>query len=794
MFKYFIILINLVVFVSCGGFDNPRDPKNICGGISLEDPLKMRSNGVQVISAQNTTEGIQSTISLNLTNCTGFDFSNSNLEINSLENTNIDSFASTVKVNELSPNQDFSAPVNIFLRGSDIGTTDMSYSLDFSTGASGQTHKQIDTIKIPDLKTKVIIDKVVCSISSLNLDSYNATCTMTLKNDGYASTEDLVILLNSINNGASITSDLEQTLASIGGKDKKVNVNFSLSAPDINKTYKLGIQITDKYSNAWSETVSFIISSKDKDISFVSSTIVADQSGDGVLSAGEYAYVKIKIKNTSSQDLYNVSATITAPAGVTLLNPENKLYFGDIESGNSACGNDDEWSLGSCDNDNDDYLKVSLDVSFNNGSQVPFIMNLTDNTGKTRRILGKINTAEPNINLSLYDVELLGDQNRDGLISAGEYAYLKIKVKNTGLSKIFGLTGTVTSTNNNVQIQYYSNNTVLYFWDVYPSNINCGGAFYYTGCSSDPGAYLKVFVSPIHTNGVNIPFVINLTDSMGNNWSFPFEVPTAPPLVDLNISNVIIVSEQVANGRLSTGEYGHLQIKVKNTGTADSITTTGTLTVNNPNVSVSYYSGNTKIYFGTIQKNSARCGYISGLSGYCETSSGNPKIIIGPGVVAGTNLLFTLNLEDAFGNTYTKQFTMTVNSPSLNVTSNYSLMSDSNGNSLIEPGENLYLKLNINNVSPFFGSLLYVTLSEVGTNYLTLTDASSYFGYVNGYESYCGTANGNNMGNCSLSFSNYNRVSVSPITPNNSNINLQAVLRDSFGNTIGTYVYTLQIQ
>jgi hypothetical protein len=799
MFKFFIILMSLVIFESCGGFDNPRDPKNICGGISLEDPFKMRTTGVDVISARNTLDGIESTISLNLMNCTGFDFSGSSLKIMSAENPKFDPVDATISVNELRPNGELGVPIEVFLK--EISSSaDLACEINFSPGTSGQIQKQIEIINVPDLRTKLVVDKVTCNLTSVNLGNYNASCSMTLKNEGHASTEDIIVSLNSINNGASITSSSVHNISSIGGNQATVDVNFNISVPDIESTYSINLQISDKYLNSWSCLSELKVSGDNNSIKFISSEILNDQNGDGVLSSGEYAYVRIKIKNISSDKLLGVKGTVSAGSGVVITYPYSgeEMYFGNMEVNATACGvrYSGSWA-GSCEESYCAHIKVSLSSVFNHGDNIPILINLSDDSGNIWTVPGQISTGIPNINVALDSVEIVGDQNTDGLISSGEYAYLKIKVKNIGVGKVFNLSGTVTSTNNNVQINYYSG-SALYFGDISSSAVRCGtpsSVSYWGSCTYSNYLYLKVTISPLQTNGVNIPFVLNLTDSTGRAWVIPFEVPTQAPSVNLDITNIRIVSEQLTNGRISPGEYAHLQIKVKNTGTGHSIDTTGTLTVNNPNVNISYYSSDTKLYFGVISSNLEKCAYTSNSSGYCSTSSANPKITIGSGVAAGTVLLFTLNMEDDWGNTYTKQFSMTVDSPSLNLTSSYSLISDTSGNGLIEPGEDLYLKLNIDNISPFYGSLLYVTLSELGSNYLALTDPNSYFGYVEGYKNYCGTAvNGSNRGNCSLQFANYNRLSVSPMTPSNINVNLQAVLKDSFGNTIGTYIYVLPIQ
>jgi len=795
-----LFFVFITTFYSCGTvYDNARDPANICGGVTLDDPLNMKSNGIDVVSAVTKVDGIDATVSLKFKNCTGFDFSGSEFEVKADENSYFYAVDQKIKIDSLKPNDPFSTQINITQKSSSsTGDKNLSCLMNFGTGASDQAQSQNEIITIPDLRANIVADSASCNVNTINMNGLNVTCNMTLKNTGYASTDNLNVVLNSVSGGATITSSAIFTFASIGGKDATISLSFDATIPALNTDYTVNVGITDAYSNAWSTTGTFSATGEAAGISIVSAEIFGDQNGDGILSAGEYAYIKIKIKNDSSSKITNLTGTVSTGPGITLTYPYygSKLYFGpSIDGGATACGTDNP-SYGYCNSSYyGDYLKIKLSSVFTEGTPVPLILNLSDDAGNTWQIVTNVATGSPNINVAFDSVTLLGDINEDGVLSAGETVYLQIKVKNTGQVILSGLIGTVSSNNSNVQISYYNSN-VMYFGDIQVGNSSCGDVDYtWPGhCDDSNNFYLKVVLSPIFVNGNQVPFTLNLIDSANRTWAIPFTVNTASPDVNFNISDVMLVSEQTANGKLTPGEYGYLQIKVKNTGTSDAKQTTALLTVNNPNVSVTYYPSNTMLYFGDLDKNIEKCGYANGYNGQCYTDNWNPKILVGASVPNGTSLLFTLTISDALGDTQTRQFNMVVGSTNLSFTSTYSCISDTNGNGVVNSGENFYLKFSLNNASLYYGSGLWMSFVEQGSNYLTIINSSTYFGNINGSNSACGTNANGSAGNCTLSYSSYNRFIVSASAPVGTNIHLVGTLKDSFGNTIGNYSYYIPVQ
>lgn len=797
MNKVFYILVCLTL--SCTNFTNSRDPSNICGGISIEDPLKFRIHSSDIISSENTNEGINLTAKVNLTNCIGFDFSNSSFKAVVTENDYFHETEYEGNIGSLNPNETSYIELNLLAKYKYLNTDREFYiKIDFLNTNNNISHYQEELVSIKNPETNIVVDSITCEPSSLDSAFIVSNCKAVLKNKG-ASTTGVEVILNSITMGASIVSNNVFYFDKFDGNDAIKKISFNAKTKSFLENHVLNLSISDDFNNIFSKNSSFYFYNPNSNIEIVSADIIRDSNDDGNLSAGETAYLKIKVKNNTSKTIEELTATVESGLNISFSYPYNRNYlsFGDIEKGKTACGTYN-YSDDTCNNYYYNYLEITLPHDFEE-TKIPLMLNFLDKNGKKWKTFFSIPTTKLNMSLSHVSTEILNDTNNDKKLSSGETAYLRIKLKNTGNAKIYNLTGVLTSNNNNVSISYYSNEDKMYFGDLAIDESSCGNRNFSKGlCNTMNTYFVKLVLSPVIINGISIPFRLDLTDVSNRVWSIDFNINTVIPDVNINIQNIRLVSEQNSDGKLNSGEYGYLQIKVKNTGSANSIETTGKLTVNNSNVLISYNNQDTQFYFGNVNIGEERCGYSSHVHGSsaCTTDNRNPKITIPSSVPNGTNLLFTLTLENKLQNTYTRQFNFIVGSTNTSINSNYELISDTSGDGIINPGESFYLKFILNNESIHHANNVYLSFSEIGTNYLTLTHTKAYFNELEGKTSKCGTNifSTYDSGKCNLNFTYYNMFSISSETPIGTNISLLGTLKDKYENILATYTYLIPVR
>jgi hypothetical protein len=143
---------------------------------------------------------------------------------------------------------------------------------------------------------------------------------------------------------------------------------------------QVGFKLTVSDQNANQFDLAFSLTLKAIAQTFSVGTVqaAADTNGDGVVSPGETARLEVPlVNNGTSTALGIVGAVSTTQAGVTITDG-NKLYFGSIVSGQTACGATSSTYAGYCDSGSSVLLSIRVDSSVPVGTRVDFQLKVSD--------------------------------------------------------------------------------------------------------------------------------------------------------------------------------------------------------------------------------------------------------------------------------------------------------------------------------------------------------------------------------------------------------------------------------
>jgi hypothetical protein len=388
----------------------------------------------------------------------------------------------------------------------------------------------------------------------------------------------------------------------------------------------------------------------------VAATPVGDSNGDGALSPGESAGMRVKIRNAGTVDLSDLTGTLsTEMDGITIAQGES-LWFGNLRKGDTACGHrtrDD--SPGTCYSGASDYPRVTVDQGVAPGTTVPFVLTLTDGREARFRVDFPLVVTAIDQGFRVTRATVLGDTNGDGELSPGETGALRVEVKNLGGSKALGVTGTLTAADPRVAVATW---TILRFGDLGPGEVACGpkessGAE--GSCYTSPANYPRVTLDPSIPAGTTLVFTLDLVDVYQNRFSLPFTL-VAPPIDQaFAVTQVTVLGDQSRSGALGPGEEAELRVEVANLGGARAVGIVGDLTSDEAGVVIAGGSG---VAFGEIRGGETACGHraTSSSPGACYSGTGYYPRVTLPATRPPAPLTLRLGLVDAYGNRFPLTF------------------------------------------------------------------------------------------------------------------------------------------
>jgi hypothetical protein len=274
----------------------------------------------------------------------------------------------------------------------------------------------------------------------------------------------------------------------------------------------------------------------------VAVTEAANGNADGKVNPRESHYLDVRVKNGGTSKVLGLTASLTTTnshvtidTGTRTLGDLTAGYYATLTYGSSSSASSARLLYSS-------YLdtkafKFTVSETCPTGTNIAFTVTFTDSWGNTWTDTFEVPVvgtgASIAINTPVSDnvsVKEAANGNADGKVNPRESHYLDLRVKNSGTSKVLGLTATITTTNSHVTIDegtrtlgdltagYYK--TLTYD---YSSSYALDARLLYSSYL-DTKAF-KFTVSETCPTGTNIAFTVTFTDSWGNSWTDTFEVP-----------------------------------------------------------------------------------------------------------------------------------------------------------------------------------------------------------------------------------------------------------------------------
>ncbi len=300
-------------------------------------------------------------------------------------------------------------------------------------------------------------------------------------------------------------------------------------------------------------------------------------------------------------------------------------------------------------------------------------------------------------------VEIVGDDNADGVLNPGESASVAITLFNKGGDRS-GVRIAVSAAVTGVSVESDSS----YCGTATSSGmVQCGG--------------VGIEVAP----GTTVPLTVEVTDEDGAVGTLTTELLVTSTAAEPVVGAVEVTSDSNGDGILSPGETGSVQVTIFNGGTSelnglrfDATTTTPGATLTNEN---SHYCGNP----GPLK--SVSCSPID--------------VELSTEVTPGTLLELKLALRDEVGATWPLVTTLEIRaSGAAPYVLDVDVVNDTNEDQVLNPGETAELRITLGNAGTSDADGVRFTLSSKDNTAITVPGTGT---------TYCGTLNADSIVTCS---------------------------------------------
>ena len=263
-------------------------------------------------------------------------------------------------------------------------------------------------------------------------------------------------------------------------------------------------------------------------------------------------------------------------------------------------------------------------------------------------------------------------------------------------------------------------------------------------------------------------------------------------------SRYTIYSDDNNDGIVNKGETIQIKVYLKNTGTSQANNVYATLSTSSPYVTLTTYGGVTEAWYGTIYsgKESTQGESYNASSGRVQDSWYSYEFKVSLDTPASTVINFTLTATDDKGNTWTSNFSITVQQIAANIQfSRYTIYYDTNGNGIVNANETIRLKVYLKNTGTSQANNVYATLST-SSPYVTLTTyggvTEAWYGTIySGKESTQGESYNASSGRVQDSWYSYEFKVGS--APSSTVLNFTLNINDTFNNTwVSSFNITVQ--
>lgn len=310
-------------------------------------------------------------------------------------------------------------------------------------------------------------------------------------------------------------------------QDYTIKFDVDGNAPD-GEEIIFNMLIKDNAGNQWQDTFTVEVKQTGAILNYSKHEVVYDNNHDGIISQNEEVYLKIFVKNNGSSRANDVKANISsANANVLDITPVGAVDY------NSGSGSDyidpgyEKYGKYGYSPGYDVY-SLSFKVAENTpaGEELVFDMHITDEEGNEWEdsFSALVEATGALVNFNRHEV-VYDDGNDDGKINPNETVYLKVWVKNKGVSRANEVRGVISTTNTFVsdltpsqEVGYNSGSTSDYINPGYEKF----GRYGYTPGYHSYSVSFKVAENASVGTEITLNMLIN--DAEGNEWLDAFVV------------------------------------------------------------------------------------------------------------------------------------------------------------------------------------------------------------------------------------------------------------------------------
>lgn len=405
--------------------------------------------------------------------------------------------------------------------------------------------------------------------------------------------------------------------------------------------------------------------------------IIDDSNGDGVLSPGERAGLRVTIKNEGTTSTGELEGTLTSTSPfIVELHESWKITFG-IAPGHTF------------------HVDSRLEIAPNTppGTRLDFRVEAHEN-GNLHVLDFAVTVKESAASLSLESLQITDDSNSDGVLNPGERARLRMTLKNTGSSRVSWLHGSLTTESS------------------YVTELQSKIEFPWMGPGGSQSNTSSLTISTSTPPGTVIPFVLFLTNEEGQPHTLSFSLTVFESAASLVVKSVEFINDSNGDGVLNPGERAGLKITLENAGSSRVSWLRGSLTTESPYVT----ELGSKIEYIWMNPGQSR-------------DQGQNSLTIASDTPPGTVIPFVLALLDEEEQPHTLSFSVTVFKSAGHLAFKaVSLTMGGNEDGTLNPGESAHFDLTIENIGTSDVTWLDGSMTTESPFVESLTGTVKFFG------------------------------------------------------------------
>ena len=472
----------------------------------------------------------------------------------------------------------------------------------------------------------------------------------------------------------------------------------SLNTPENHKAI-VNVTMTDRFGNQWVDTFELSTQKTAANLVFHSLAELADDkdtytdgNNDSILNQGETARFDLAIENTGTSAAINTTLEIsTDDQYITILNFSNEdnrqatIKPGAVVDSDNydKDGRYSEYFLGRSSSGD---FSISAAANTPAGHTATINLKMTDKYGNTWSDSFEVTVEGVAANLTfnsiseLYDdKDTYTDGNNDSVLNQGETACFNIAIENIGSSAAINtileistddqyltIGNTTDESRRMTSIQpstIVDSNTYIKGgrYDEYFLRRNFSQDFFVTAAANTPTG---------HTATINL----KMTDKFGNTWTDSFAITVEKIAASLQFHSLSKLYDVKGNfystdahgnddAILNPGEAAHFVLAVENTGSSDVPLVINSISTDDEYISVNHRGtvNNRRISISahTIRDTNHRLSTDSEFLNP-ERGGGDFLISAATNTPAGHTATINLIMTDTFGNTWSDNFTVTV--------------------------------------------------------------------------------------------------------------------------------------